>query len=50
MALGVVRYKLPEGKDHEDNWAALYSIVEDGGGLKFKKIQIIANPAHENER
>jgi hypothetical protein len=50
MGLGVVRYKLPGGKDHEETWAATYSIVEDGAELKFKKVQIIVNPAHENEK
>jgi hypothetical protein len=41
MVLGDVSYKLENGKNHSTAWAARYSIVKDGGKLKFKKVQII---------
>jgi hypothetical protein len=51
MAFGGVEYKHHDGTNHETNWAAKYSIEKTAdGSLKFKTLQIILNPAHDDEK
>jgi len=49
LALGEVEYRGPAGASHKEQWAGRYVIVQDGGELKFKQVQIFIVSHHSLE-
>ena len=49
LALGEVEYRGLDGASHKEQWAGRYAIVQDGGELKFKQVQIFIVSHHSLE-